>query len=286
VTRGGWSENSSSGLGIITPTFVRADINFLRQDFSVVQPVPKHGRLWPADQRFDYLIRLRPLNAKELLSWQDKVKDFRPTEPQRESLLFALRELTGENPGPSAEDWKRLYSTITGQRHEKPLEPTEQIVHLKSCIVEAAPLQQAERLSSFKDKAGTAYDTALAQAIPQMKVELQKTGRAILMDRFYCLPLKKLGERLRDQEAEVRRAAVGVSRQRKLKALVPELIDLLDDDNQDIAKQVHELLQQFALQDFGPHRGANHIQRQEAKAAWRDWWEQQEKQTAQRRPRS
>jgi hypothetical protein len=286
--RTGWGGGGGgSGLSLITPTFVRADINFLRQDFSVLQPVPKHGRLWPADQRFDYLIRLRPLSSKELLSWQDKDKDFRPPEPQRESLLFALRELTGENPGPSRDDWKRLYSTITGRRLERSLEPRDQVLHLKDCLVEGSPLQQAERLTAFRDKSGTAYDTALALAIPQLKPELQKQGRTVLADRFYCLPLKNLGEKLADQDAEFRRAAVSACRQRKLKALVPELIALLDDGNQDVAKLAHELLQQFASRDFGPKRGADREQRMEAMAAWRTWWEKQnEKLAAQNRPRS
>jgi hypothetical protein len=221
-----------------------------------------------------------------LLSWQDRVKDFRPAEPQRESLLFALRELAGENPGPSAEDWKRHYSPLTGERLKKPLAPTERVTHLKDCLVQAPPLQQAELLAAFKDKAGSAYDAALAQAIPELKVELQKTARAILADRFYCLPAKKLSEKLGDQDATVRRAAVTVCRQRKLRTLVPELIEMLDDGNEDVAKQVHEVLQQFASRDFGPKRGADHIQRQEAVAAWRDWWEQQEKQTAANRRRS
>src|SRR5262249_37410461 len=45
--------------------FVRADITYLRQDFSVVQTVGNPGR-WPANQRYDYLVRLRRLTAQEL----------------------------------------------------------------------------------------------------------------------------------------------------------------------------------------------------------------------------
>jgi hypothetical protein len=276
-----------SGPSVAVSTFVRADTNFLRQDFSITQPVPKHGRLWPADQRYDYVVRLRPLTSNQLLSWQDKVKDFQPAEPQRESLLFALRELTGENPGPSVEDWKRVYSTITGRRHEKPLGPEDQVQHLRDCLVNASPLHQAERLQAFRDKGGTAYDTALALAIPLLKANLQKPARAILADRFYCLPLRVLGEKLSDEQAEVRRAAVSVCRQRKLQALVPELIALLDDANEEVATLVHDLLQRFASRDFGPRRGADHAQRQEAMAAWRSWWEQRnEKLAAQKRPSS
>jgi hypothetical protein len=276
-----------SGPSVVVQTFVRADTNFLRQDFSITQPVPRHGRLWPADQRYDYVVRLRPLTTKELLAWQDKVKDYLPAEPQRESLLFALRELTGQNPGSSPEDWKRLYSTITGRRFEKPLEPGDQVLHLRDCLVNGSPLEQAERLQAFRDKSGTAYDKALALAIPLLKPNLQKSARTILADRFYCLPVKTLGEKLGDEHAEIRRAAVSVCRQRKLQALVPELIALLDDADGDVAKAVHELLQRFASHDFGPRLGADREQRQQAMAAWRSWWDQRnEKQAASKRPSS
>jgi hypothetical protein len=268
------------GPALIVPTFVRPDVTYLKQDFSVDQPVANHGKFWPADQRFDYLIRLRPLNDKELIVWQDQLKAFRTAAPQRESLIFALRELTGQNPGPAVEDWKRLYSPITGQRLQTPLEPVNLVAHLKDCLLEGAPKQQAERLMTLKDKGPAAYDTALALAIPQMGGELQKLGRTILADRLYCLPLKELGQKLGDQEAEVRRAAVTVCRQRKLKALVPELIALLDDANPDVAKQTHQLLHQLAGRDLGPRRGADRDERLQAMAAWRDWWEQQQNRKA------
>jgi hypothetical protein len=282
----GWGGGGGGGtpsVNVITSTFVRPDITFLRQDFSIIQPVAKHGRLWPADQRFDYLVRLRPLNSQELLAWQDKLGAFRTAVPQSEALLFALRELTGENPGTTAADWKRLYSTITGRRFDKPLEPVDQIRQLKDVLVYGTPKQQAERLARFRDKTGVAYDTALAQAIPELSAELQKTARAILADRFFCMPVKLLAEKLKDKDEEMRRAGVSVSRQRKLKVLVPNLIELLDDSNDEISEQVHHLLQKFASKDLGPRRGADRIARQEAMAAWRDWWEQQSERQAARK---
>lgn len=75
--------NSSPGL------FVRADVTYLRQDFSVTQPVDEPGP-WPAHQRFDYLVTERPTAAPDAV---DRRKDY----PQRQSVLFALRELTGKD---------------------------------------------------------------------------------------------------------------------------------------------------------------------------------------------
>jgi hypothetical protein len=55
--------------------FTRADVVYLRQDFSAVHRVPNQQH-WPEIQRFDYFVRIKPLaenKAKQLLSaWDDK----------------------------------------------------------------------------------------------------------------------------------------------------------------------------------------------------------------------
>jgi hypothetical protein len=65
--------------------FVRADITYLRQDFSVSLPVKDHGP-WPEHQRFDYLVRTRPAT--------DADKARQPDPAFKESIQFAIRELT------------------------------------------------------------------------------------------------------------------------------------------------------------------------------------------------
>jgi hypothetical protein len=111
--------------------FVRADVTFLRQDFSVTQPVTRHGP-WPAEQRFDYLVRLAPLprdpgkfTAREF--WEStrfagskdrdlrefytgKTKDTMP-ELTHLAAMRALRELTGKDYEPS--QWKK-YAPAAG----------------------------------------------------------------------------------------------------------------------------------------------------------------------------
>jgi len=72
--------------------FVRADTTYLRQDFSVVQPVSNHGK-WPAEQRYDYLLRYRPATPQDAAQ--------KSTNPQRTALDFALREL-GQPDAPAA----------------------------------------------------------------------------------------------------------------------------------------------------------------------------------------
>lgn len=78
--------------------FVSAATTYLRQDFSAVQPVADHGP-WPDQQRFDYLVAVRPARPDEAAA----------SDPAyRGAVLFALRELTGEDRGPDAEGWAPL----------------------------------------------------------------------------------------------------------------------------------------------------------------------------------
>jgi hypothetical protein len=91
--------------------FIRADVTYLKQDFSLLQSVAKPDK-WPRLQRFDYLIRQRELRADEV-QWQSAAKKsvgVQPASyPQRESVLWALRELTGEDAGDRTEDWHRFF---------------------------------------------------------------------------------------------------------------------------------------------------------------------------------
>jgi hypothetical protein len=81
--------------------FVRADTTYLKQDFSVVQQAKSPGN-GPSHQRHDYLVRARPAPfSKPEAAWTPGT-----TYPQRESVLFALRELTGKNAGNNAASWR------------------------------------------------------------------------------------------------------------------------------------------------------------------------------------
>ena len=95
--------------GAASGLFVKADTTFLRQDFSVVQPVAVSGK-WPGDERFDYLVRTRPLTKAERTRYELWLSDNpkRDAFPQREALLVTLRDLAGKDLGSSYEDWKPL----------------------------------------------------------------------------------------------------------------------------------------------------------------------------------
>ena len=65
-------------------------------------------------QRYDYLVRTRHATLPELT--QVKKSE---SYPQRESVLFALRELTGKDAGTTARDWQReLHRVLTAKVKE------------------------------------------------------------------------------------------------------------------------------------------------------------------------
>jgi hypothetical protein len=97
--------------------FVRADITYLRQDFSVTLPVAKSDP-WPTRQRYDFLVRTRPLTEKERVEWEAR-KANPPAEALSEhkrAILSALQGLTGEYAGTTGDQWRELLREIgTGQ---------------------------------------------------------------------------------------------------------------------------------------------------------------------------
>lgn len=88
--------------------FVRADVTYLRQDFSLVERVAERDG-WPTVQRFDYLVRTREMTREELTAYAKKApRADRPHYPQEDAVLFALRELTGLSAGESSADWYNI----------------------------------------------------------------------------------------------------------------------------------------------------------------------------------
>jgi hypothetical protein len=93
---------------------VRADITYLRQDFSVTERVAKPDK-WPEWQRFDYLVRTRELTADEVAAHRKKPRKSRfASYPQRYAVRFALRELTGLDAGEESADWREILCAMEG----------------------------------------------------------------------------------------------------------------------------------------------------------------------------
>ncbi|MFO0810861.1 MAG: hypothetical protein U0746_19710 [Gemmataceae bacterium] len=75
--------------------FARPDVTYLQQEFSWVLPVANPGP-WPALQRYDFVVRPRPVDAAAPPS----------DSPQRRAVVRALAALTGQDFGDRAADWR------------------------------------------------------------------------------------------------------------------------------------------------------------------------------------
>jgi hypothetical protein len=84
---------------------VRLDVTYLRQDFSLLQPVAD-AMPWPEMQRFDYLVRTRVLTEQEAAVLPAKKSG--ELSPYQRVALAALRELTGRDAAPTPEAWRKL----------------------------------------------------------------------------------------------------------------------------------------------------------------------------------
>jgi len=93
--------------------FVRADITYLHQDFSVPQSVA-NATPWPETQRYDYLVRSRKATEEEVALLALQAAD--SSYPQRNAVLYALSKLTGQDLGTATEAWQEYLADTAGQR--------------------------------------------------------------------------------------------------------------------------------------------------------------------------
>lgn len=103
----GGSRYGDSGAIQLDDVAVRADITYLRQDFSVMQQAGQ-GNFNRSSQRIDYLVWTREATTEEVTQADSDFSEKPPSYPQRDAVLHALRKLTGQNPGTQAEDWRGL----------------------------------------------------------------------------------------------------------------------------------------------------------------------------------
>jgi hypothetical protein len=118
--------------------------------------------------------------------------------------------------------------------------------------------------------------TALAAAVAGTSdKDLQQLAREQLQKQLAVLPSTALKEKLKDERAEIRAAAVKAS-ERKKPPLGGEWIDLLADDNAEVRTAAHQALVRLnGGKDLGPRADATESERTLAAKEWRAWWDKQ-----------
>jgi hypothetical protein len=98
---------------------VRVDVTYLRQDFSVLQPVAD-AHPWPAMQRFDFVVRRRVLSEQEAEVYREKLtpRERGRLSPYHRAVLATLRELTGRDAAPTPQAWRELLNLARKQESQ------------------------------------------------------------------------------------------------------------------------------------------------------------------------
>jgi hypothetical protein len=86
---------------------VRVDVTHLRQDFSLMLPVPDAAP-WPNLQRFDFLVRTRVLSDEDAAVYRQALEKDGAVRPYRDAIVAALRKMTGYDAEPTAAAWRKL----------------------------------------------------------------------------------------------------------------------------------------------------------------------------------
>jgi HEAT repeat protein len=217
---------------------IRADVQFFRQDFSVTLPPDGSYSSGPG-LRFDFLVRTRPLKPAEVREWENYSHPPGPSYPQRDATLAALRAITGQDAGATTAAWRDLYpyahAEAEGQR-------------LAAALRAASPDQREQLLARYRDAADGHYTEGLAHAIAHVPVRFQDKVRAALVARLARLPADDLRGHLED-EGELRRAAAKACVAKADATMIPDLTNLLADEDAEVRETAQQALRRLTGED-------------------------------------
>lgn len=143
-------------------------------------------------------------------------------------------------------------------------------------LADAASSERGPRLKALltelEKRRGKEVLPGLANAAGSYDKDIQKLGRDLLYSHLARQTEAVVKEKLKDELAEVRQAAVRVVAA-KMPRLGGELIDLLDDEQEEVRTAAHDALVKLNRgEDFGPATDASKEQLADAREKWRSWW--------------
>jgi HEAT repeat protein len=100
-------------------------------------------------------------------------------------------------------------------------------------------------------------------------------ARDALAERLARMTAATLRDKLQDEAPEIRRAAALACAVKADKQFLPDLVTLLADRQETVARAAHAALKDLTGQDLGPAADAPPEERRRAAAAWKEWLEKQ-----------
>jgi hypothetical protein len=145
---------------------------------------------------------------------------------------------------------------------------------LRRELATANPARQVQILEQLRDGKGAEYTEVLVNAIPELKGETFVKARDCLAQRLVRMTPATIRDKLKDERSEMRRATALACAMKEDKALVPDLIALLDDRDANVVRAAGVALRALTGQNHGPAANATPEERTKAVAAWKAWWRQ------------
>jgi hypothetical protein len=145
---------------------------------------------------------------------------------------------------------------------------------LSEKLVKAGITRRKELVAEFRKGDGEHFTQSLALAIPRLSSNARTELRDALAARFAKAKDDDLRSLLDNELAEIRGAAVTVLVQRKIKAHVGRMGELLLDPEPVVQQAAHSALCKLSGKDFGPKPDATEEERNQAKAKWAKWFEE------------
>jgi hypothetical protein len=152
-----------------------------------------------------------------------------------------------------------------------------EVSKLSTRLVEAKADDQDRILKELRDSKGSEYTEALAVSIPRLQGETREKTRYAFAERLSRMSATQLEKYLKDDDAEIRRAATNATYMKGLRDHVPLLIERLQDTDAGVVRTAHVALKEMTKQDFGPDLGATREDIEKAIKDWKDWWNKQKR---------
>jgi hypothetical protein len=128
-------------------------------------------------------------------------------------------------------------------------------------LFQAPAERRGPLIEKYRDGKGVTFTEALAGAIPQMDGEAKSKARDALAERLTRMKADTLARYFQDQDAEIRRAAALAAAMKEDKALIADLIPLLEDPEPTVARAAHAALKDLSGEKFGL-----------SVDEWKAWW--------------
>jgi hypothetical protein len=153
--------------------------------------------------------------------------------------------------------------------------PLSEAERLAQELASAVGERQAALLQQLRDGKGAEFTEALAHAIAVLDGNVQKEARNALAERLARMTSGTLRAKLKDPNAEVRRAAALACAMKSDRELVADLIRTLDDSDRWVTRAAAVALRTLTGEDFGPSASASAEERAKSILAWKAWWKAQ-----------